>query len=84
MSVPDAWSSAAEKLWSKSNAVKMWVSAKVCEGLICPVYRDGSEMISITKDQGTQVYVHIHTPSAESLSAPSVVSVFIDVLQQGD
>lgn len=49
------------------------MSVKVCEGLICPVYRDGSEMISITKDQGTQVRVHAHTPSAASLSTPSVV-----------
>lgn len=76
---PTAWSSATEKLWSEWNAVKMWVFAKVCEGLICPVYRDGSEMISITKDQ---VCVHVHTPSAVSLSTPSVVSEYIDVLQQ--
>lgn len=76
---PAAWSGATEKPWSKSNAAKMWMSVKVCQGLICPVYCDGAEMINITKEQGTQVCAHTHTPSAASLSTPSVASVFITV-----
>lgn len=80
---PAAWSGATEKPWSKSNAAKMWMSVKVCQGLICPVYCDGAEMINITKDQGTRV--RAHTPSAAGLSTPSVASVFIteqSVLEQ--
>lgn len=38
--------------------------------------------VSITKDQGTQVCVHIHTASTAGLSMSSVVSVFRNVLQQ--
>lgn len=73
--LPAAWSSVGKNLRIESNGAKMWTSSRACEGLICPVYCDGAEMINITKDWGTQVCVHKHTPSAAGLSTPSVASV---------
>lgn len=73
--LPTAWSSAGKKPWSEWNGAKMWTSAKVCEGLICPVYCDGAEMINITKDQGTQVCAQTYTISSGFVNAICGVNV---------